>query len=109
MSNTKSTMTTPPPATKTDWPTDPLACCLRFVDECQQTAGPNPRIGSSYLLKHIVEAAAGAYIAMAALLTAARQRGLPMRQLYGSPNFYLGLSTRSVEAFKARYGIGVVV
>ena len=104
-----TTTATPPTTTAADWPEDPLLACGRFLDECQQTTGPNPRIGSSYLLKHIVEAAAGAYIDMAALLTAARQRGLPMRQRPGTPNWYLGLSTASVEAFKARYGIEVVV
>jgi hypothetical protein len=92
------------------WPADAIACCRRFLDEVEITRAPNHRIGTSYLLKHIIETAALTYIPMDSLLTVAREQGVPMvRCDERSPNFWLAISTRSIHEFKRRHGITIVV
>ncbi len=86
------------------WPDDPHAICRRFFDEVDTIANPNPRVGSSYFIKHVAEDAARSYVPMDALLDVAKERGLPMERCeHGSPNFWMPICKRSLQRFIDRY------
>ena len=101
-------MTTTTTPTAPPWPDDPADCCRRFFREVEVAKAPNRKIGTSYYLKHVVEAAGRSYVPMQTLLDVAAELGIQMEPCTSGPNYWLAVTARSVNRFMQRYGIRCV-
>lgn len=68
--------------------------CCEWLSQCQRRKTVNEKLGSSYLLKHLVESWCEKYVSNGSLIAAAVHLGIPYKTYLGSPNVNLALSGR---------------
>lgn len=68
--------------------------CCEWLSLCQPRQTINTKIGSSYRLKHVVEAYYGEYIANGVFIAAVIHMGIPYKSHGDSPNIHVALSSK---------------
>jgi len=71
--------------------------CSEYLTLCKPIKTINPRVGSSYSLKHEVERWSGAYVHNGAFIAAVIQAGIKYKIIPGNPNIYLAISSKLPE------------
>lgn len=68
--------------------------CSEYLRFCKPIKTINPRVGSSYGLKHEVERWSGVYVHNGAFIAAVIHAGIKYKIIPGSPNIYLAISSK---------------
>ncbi|MFZ2447073.1 MAG: hypothetical protein WAW37_12000 [Syntrophobacteraceae bacterium] len=71
--------------------------CLEYLKFCKPIKTINPRVGSSYGLKHEVERWSGVYVHNGAFIAAVIHAGIKYKIIPGSPNISLAISSKLPE------------
>lgn len=71
--------------------------CSEYLRFCKPIKTINPRVGSSYGLKHEVERWSGVYVHNGAFIAAVIHAGIKYKRISRMPNIYLAISTKLPE------------
>jgi hypothetical protein len=80
--------------------------CCAWLARCTLIKSINPKIGTSYGLKHRVEEWSGRYVTNGSFIAAVIYLRIPFKRYPDNPNIHVALSSRSIsreDASRGRY------